>query len=68
MLLLPAAWVFNAEQIDGIPPLAKKTVIASDWDPILRAEELVNVTEAKVFHNLGNRAFFNLVTDSIPCP
>lgn len=66
--IVTAAWVFNAEQVDGIPPLAKKTALASDWDPILRAEELVSLTGAKVFHSMGDRAFYNLVTDSITMP
>ena len=66
--IVTAAWVFNAEQVDGIPPMAKETALALDWDPILRAEELVNLTEAKVCHNMGNRAFYNLVTDSITMP
>lgn len=67
-VIVTAAWVFNAEQVDGIPQMAKKTELASDWDPILRAEELVSLTGAKVFHNMGDRAFYNLVTDSITMP
>ncbi len=66
--IVTAAWVFNAEQVDGIPPMAKETALARDWDPILRAEELVSLTEAKLFHNMGNRAFYNLHTDSITMP
>jgi len=66
--LVTAAWVFNAEQIDGIPPLAKKEKLDSDWDPISGAEELVAATEATIFHRMGDRAFYNLATDTITMP
>jgi len=66
--MVTAAWVFNAEQIDGIPPLAKIERLDSNWDPITAAEELVLATEATIFHEMGDRAFYNLTTDRITMP
>lgn len=66
--LVTAAWVFNAEQIDGIPSLTKKVEPDSIWDPISRAEELVAKTEATILHIMGDRAFYNLATDTITMP
>lgn len=59
------ATVFNAEQIDGLPPLEKKE---QTWDPIERAEHILNASGASINHNGGGRAFYRPSTDSIHLP
>ena len=59
------ATVFNAEQIDGLPPLEKKEVT---WDPIERAENILAASGADINHNGGSRAFYRPSTDSIHLP
>lgn len=59
------ATVFNAEQIDGLPPLEKKE---QTWDPIERAENILAASGAYINHNGGSRAFYRPSTDSIHLP
>lgn len=59
------ATVFNAEQIDGLPPLEKKEVT---WDPIERVENILAASGADINHNGGSRAFYRPSTDSIHLP
>lgn len=59
------ATVFNAEQIDGLPPLQKK---AQTWNPIERAEGILTASGADIHHNGGSRAFYRPLTDSIHLP
>ncbi len=49
-----SAVVFNAEQIDGLPPLEIK---APDWDRHERAEALLNTSGANISHDRPDRAF-----------
>ncbi|CCE25800.1 strawberry notch-like NTP hydrolase domain-containing protein [Methylotuvimicrobium alcaliphilum] len=59
------ATVFNGEQIDGLPELEKKE---QTWDPIERAENILNTSGANIQHNGGERAFYRSLTDSIHLP
>ncbi|WP_347990332.1 strawberry notch-like NTP hydrolase domain-containing protein [Methylomonas sp. AM2-LC] len=59
------AVVFNAEQIDGLPPLEKKP---QTWDAIERAEHILTASGADIQHNGGGRAFYRPRTDSIHLP
>ncbi len=59
------ATVFNAEQIDGLPPLALR---APDWNPVERAEQLLQASGARIEHGEHNRAFYRPDTDSIHLP
>ena len=59
------ASVFNAEQIDGLPPLEKKP---QTWDSIERAEHILAASGAEIHHNGGGRAFYRPSTDSIHLP
>jgi antirestriction protein ArdC/phage/plasmid primase-like uncharacterized protein len=59
------ATVFNAEQIDGLPPLQKKE---QTWNPIERAEGILAASGAVIRHNGGGRAFYRPATDSIHLP
>jgi antirestriction protein ArdC/phage/plasmid primase-like uncharacterized protein len=58
------ATVFNAEQIDGLPALEREP---RTWDPNERAETILRNSGARIDHG-GDRAFYNLVADSIRLP
>lgn len=59
------AVVFNAEQIDGLPPVATTT---HDWNPMERAEAILKGSGAKITEEAGDRAFYRPSTDSITLP
>ena len=59
------AAVFNAEQIDNLPELIVK---APDWDPLQRAEDLLQHSQAIIHHGEIDRAFYRPSTDSIHLP
>jgi len=59
------ATVFNAEQIDGLPPLEKKE---QTWDPLERAEQILAASGASINHNGGGRAYYRPSSDSIHLP
>jgi len=59
------ATVFNAEQIDGMPPIERKP---QTWEPIERAEKILTASKANISHNGGNRAYYRSSTDSIHLP
>jgi antirestriction protein ArdC len=60
------AWVFNAEQIKGIPPLAQNQS-EQTWTPLERAEQMLADSKAVINHG-GNEAYYNLTKDSIQLP
>ena len=60
-----SASVFNAEQIDGLPPLQIK---APDWDRHERAESVLQASGADIRHDQGDRAFYRPATDRIHLP
>jgi putative DNA primase/helicase len=59
------ATVFNAEQIDGVPPLPKKE---QAWDAIERAEAILAASGAVIHYNAGGRAYYRPSSDSIHLP
>lgn len=59
------ATVFNAEQIDGLPPLEQKQ---PKWNPTERAEEMLKASGAEIHHDEHDRAFYRMSTDSIHLP
>ena len=65
--VITSAWVFNAENVRGIPPLETKTSPEQRWKDIKRAEDIVRGSQATIHHG-GNRAFYNPVMDSITLP
>ena len=60
-----SASVFNAEQIDGLPPLEIKS---PDWDRHERAEAVLTVSGADIRHDQADRAFYRPATDRIHLP
>ena len=60
-----SAVVFNAEQIDGLPPLEVK---APAWDRHERAEAVLQASGAEIRHDQDDRAFYRPSTDRIHLP
>ncbi|WP_345948992.1 zincin-like metallopeptidase domain-containing protein [Mucilaginibacter sp. PAMB04274] len=64
------AWVFNGEQIKGIPEWkeaydAKQA--EQQWSPVEKAEQIVSASQAKIKHG-GNEAYYHLTKDFIQLP
>lgn len=59
------AAVFNAEQIDN---LLEWVIKAPDWNPLERAEDLLQRSQAIIRHGEIDRAFYRPGTDSIHLP
>ncbi|HCT8266354.1 zincin-like metallopeptidase domain-containing protein [Escherichia coli] len=59
------ATVFNAEQIDGLPPLERKE---QTWNAVERAEHILAASGATIRHGEHDRAFYRPSTDSIHLP
>ncbi|PTQ87294.1 zincin-like metallopeptidase domain-containing protein [Nitrosomonas ureae] len=59
------AAVFNAQQMDNLPELDIK---APDWDPLERAEHILQASNAVIRHGEADRAFYRSSTDSIHLP
>ena len=61
------AHVFNAEQVDGIPPL-QLTDKAYEWEPIEKAENILAASGAAIKYDQSNRAFYRRMEDAIHLP
>lgn len=60
------ATVFNAEQIDGLPPAAPRKV--REWNPVKRVQDILLASGAAIKHGERDRAFYRPATDSIHLP
>ena len=60
------ATVFNAEQIDGLPPVQPRK--EQEWSAVERAEKILNASGADIKHTDQDRAFYRPSTDSIHLP
>jgi antirestriction protein ArdC/phage/plasmid primase-like uncharacterized protein/predicted ABC-type ATPase/proteasome lid subunit RPN8/RPN11/predicted RNA methylase len=60
-----SAFVFNAVQIDGMPPPEERTVT---WKANERAQSILDKSGAKIINDQGDRAFYRPSTDSIHLP
>lgn len=60
------ATVFNAEQIDGLPPLQKGK--SYDWEPSERAEKILIASGANINIKKQDRAYYSPSSDSIHLP
>lgn len=67
--IVTKAWVFNAEQIAGVPALpvveAKENEL---WEKIARAENIIKQSGANVSHVQGDRAYYAPLFDKINMP
>jgi antirestriction protein ArdC/phage/plasmid primase-like uncharacterized protein len=61
------ATVFNAEQIDGMPPLPTRDE-TQHWDPIPRAEAIMQASGAQIRHHAGDGAYYAPAIDAIHMP
>jgi putative DNA primase/helicase len=61
------AVVFNAEQMDNVPELAKGPR-QYEWDPLDRAEQILVSSGAAIFHDQNDRAFYQPGRDEIHMP
>ncbi|MBS0551385.1 MAG: strawberry notch family protein [Proteobacteria bacterium] len=59
------ATVFNAEQIDGLPPLERPP---RTWNPVERAERILRGSGAEIAHGRQDRAYYQPATDTIQLP
>ena len=59
------ATVFNAEQIDNLPKLE---ITSPDWEPIDRAEQILQASKAVIHHGQNDRAFYRASSDEIHLP
>lgn len=62
-----SAVVFNAEQIQGLPPLETKTETPA-WDRHERAENILQSMGVPITHDQSDGAFYRPSTDSIHLP
>ena len=62
------ATVFNASQIDGLPPVQRPEGAEPRWNAVERAETILAASGAAIRHESGNRAFYRSATDSIHLP
>jgi putative DNA primase/helicase len=66
----PRVWsavVFNAAQIDGLPP-APVRVVAPAWERHEQAEAILTNAGVPIRHVPGDRAFYRLAEDTITLP
>jgi antirestriction protein ArdC len=66
--IVTKAWVFNAEQIKGVPPLPIREVKETLWEKLARAENIIKVSGAKIEHVGGSGAFYLSLVDKISMP
>jgi putative DNA primase/helicase len=59
------ATVFNAEQIEGLPPIQRQV---QTWNPRERAEALLALSGVPIHYNGKGHAFYRPLTDSIHLP
>lgn len=62
------AWVFNAEQVSGLPSLEPVQQKAANWDPISRAEALIGASGADIRHKYIDSAYYDIRYDAITLP
>ncbi|HHE3712872.1 TPA: zincin-like metallopeptidase domain-containing protein [Pasteurella multocida] len=58
--------VFNAEQIDGLPPLQKQQ--GNIWESIEKAEAILKNSGANIEHKFQEQAYYQPSTDKIVLP
>jgi len=66
----PRVWsaaVFNAEQIDGLPPAPNRPALA-EWERHERAETILTRFGVSIRYMHGDRAFYRLSDDTITLP
>lgn len=68
--IITTAVVFNAEQIEGLPPRELTTPL-SEWERIERAEAIAQGIQSQgvtIEHRFGDRAYYSPIEDKIVMP
>ncbi|UUS62517.1 MULTISPECIES: DUF5710 domain-containing protein [unclassified Acinetobacter] len=60
--------VFNAEQIDGLPPKEQTIKPLDEWERHKRAEEILEASGVKIRHKAGDSAYYKPSIDEITLP
>lgn len=60
--------VFNAEQIDGLPPKEQTIKVLGEWERHQRAEEILEASGVKIRHKNGDSAYYKPREDEITLP
>jgi antirestriction protein ArdC len=58
--------VFNAKQMDGIPPHSPR--IRQEWEVLQSAQAILDSSGARIHHDQPDRAFYSRSTDTIHLP
>ncbi len=58
--------VFNAKQIDGMPPHSPR--VRQEWEVAQGAEAILQNSGARISHDQADRAFYSRLSDSIHLP
>jgi antirestriction protein ArdC len=67
--IITKAWIFNAEQIKGIPPLPAREINDTQlWQKLERAESIVKNSGAIIEHNVGGEAYYSPLFDKVSMP
>lgn len=66
--IISLAWVFNAEQVSGLPALKTAESTKTNWDPIARAEKLISASGAEINHCYIDSAYYDVRYDTITLP
>ena len=66
--LLRHYYVFNASNIEGIPPLEQEPQVNKEWERHNKAENILKNSGAEIEHITGNKAAYNPASDKIVLP
>lgn len=66
--VISSAWVFNAEQVSGLPELKTSQSAETSWDPLTRAENLLKSSGAEINHRYLDAAYYDVRYDTITLP
>lgn len=66
--MVTTAYVFNAEQIDGLPELVRNPAPEAAWGQIERADRIISASGAIILNDQEDRAFYRPSTDRIHMP
>lgn len=59
--------VFNAQDVEGLPPLEVSKPLY-EWEPLEKAEEILSRSGAVIKHDQADRAFYSIARDEIHLP
>ncbi|RZM21556.1 MAG: DUF1738 domain-containing protein [Pedobacter sp.] len=66
--IVSLAWVFNAEQVTGLASLKEGVEEKMQWDPLIRAENLIKSSGAEISHAHLDAAYYDVRYDAITLP